>query len=126
RRTQGEDGAPALRRPGQLDALGDRAAAVGVHLQLQPLAAQASIGSERHLLEARDLLDQHRDPHVAPRSSSKARRALPERKRSRTSLGSRRESSSERGRSNGISGKSLAKSTLSLPNVLRKCTKRSG
>ncbi len=47
----------------ELDRLAHRAPAVGVHLELDAVAAQAAVGAERHVLELRDLLDQHRDAH---------------------------------------------------------------
>ena len=42
--------------------LGNGSTAVGVHLQLETLAHEATVGSELHRLELRDLLDQGRDP----------------------------------------------------------------
>ena len=46
---------------GELDRLAHRAPAVRVHLELDAVAAQPSVGPELHLLELRDLLHQHRD-----------------------------------------------------------------
>ena len=50
----------------ELDRLADRAPAVRIHLGLDAVAAQTSVGSELHLLELRNLLHQYRDAHEGP------------------------------------------------------------
>jgi hypothetical protein len=60
-REHGNTRAGALRR--ELARFGDRAAAVRVHLELDPVAAQSAVFVELHLVELRDLLDEDRDAH---------------------------------------------------------------
>ena len=54
-------GAPGLLS--QLDALADRSAAVGVHLELQPIPDQPAVGPQLHGLEGGYLLHQGGDAH---------------------------------------------------------------
>ena len=58
RRPECEDRAGAAGLAGQLDALADGAPAVGVHLEVEPVATQHSARAELHLLDPRNLLDQ--------------------------------------------------------------------
>ena len=53
------DGAAVLGR--ELDRLRDRAPAVRVHLELEAVAHEPTVGAELHRLELRDLLDERGD-----------------------------------------------------------------
>ena len=67
----------------QLHRLRHRAPAVGVHLEVEALTLESTVGAELHLLERRDLLDEGRDSHrsnlpAAP--TSRPRRLTPDRR----------------------------------------------
>jgi hypothetical protein len=57
--------------PGQLVALGDSAAAVVVHVELEALALEATVGPEGHGLDLGDLLDERGDAQRSGHQSSK-------------------------------------------------------
>ena len=79
RSTSSADGGPSVtnvtewsprERLRQLHRLGHRAPAVGVHLEVEALAHEPTVGAELHLLERRDLLDEGRNAHDCYASSS--------------------------------------------------------
>ena len=59
---QCDDGERAAAGARQLGPLGHRAAAVVVHVQLEPVALQATIGAEGERFDLRDLFDERSDP----------------------------------------------------------------
>ncbi len=63
-----DDGDRAAVGRGEVDRLGDGAPAVRVHLELEPVAHEPAVGTQRHGLELRDLLDERsdREAHAGP------------------------------------------------------------
>ena len=76
-RPEGERRAAASRLAGERHAMGHGPAAVGVHLELEPVAHQAAL-LEAHRLGQRDLLGQRGDAQRAPRGPVRAAAHEPE------------------------------------------------